>query len=142
MSSPHEPAKNPSPNARPAGQADTPEPPLSKGPGHVFLVGAGPGDPSLITLKGVRCLQSADVVLYDYLANPRLLDLVPDNAETICLGRHGQGRLWTQQDAKRHRDVRPALGRESVLVEIEREAESAAERNQFAGEQFLLVRER
>ncbi|MDE3052176.1 MAG: hypothetical protein KGJ48_20025, partial [Nitrospirota bacterium] len=41
--------------------------------GKVYLVGAGPGDPGLLTLKGKECLEEADVVLYDYLANPVLL---------------------------------------------------------------------
>ncbi|MEO8499086.1 MAG: SAM-dependent methyltransferase, partial [Planctomycetota bacterium] len=41
--------------------------------GKVYLIGAGPGDPGLITLRGVECLRRADVILYDYLANARLL---------------------------------------------------------------------
>jgi uroporphyrinogen III methyltransferase/synthase len=58
---------------------------------RVFLVGAGPGAPGLITLDGVRCLARADVVIYDYLANPRLLEHAPANAERILVGKHGGG---------------------------------------------------
>ena len=43
-------------------------------PGTVHLVGAGPGDPGLITMRAVECLRGADLVLYDYLANPMLVD--------------------------------------------------------------------
>lgn len=66
--------------------------------GRVYLVGAGPGDPGLLTLRGQACLRRAEVVLYDYLANPRLLDWAPPTAELICLGQHGQTRLWTQPE--------------------------------------------
>ena len=63
--------------------------------GIVYLVGAGPGDPSLITLRGMECLQKADVVVYDYLANEQLLSHAPENAERIYAGkiggRHNQG---------------------------------------------------
>lgn len=56
----------------------------------VYLVGAGPGDPGLLTLKAKEILQQADVVIYDYLANPRLLQYAP-NAELINAGkRHGR----------------------------------------------------
>lgn len=63
--------------------------------GIVYLVGAGPGDPSLITLRGVECLKRAEVVVYDYLANEQLLSHAPDTAERIYAGkiggRHNQG---------------------------------------------------
>jgi uroporphyrinogen III methyltransferase/synthase len=64
--------------------------------GRVYLVGAGPGDPGLITVRAANCLARADVVLYDYLVNPQLLDYVRDSAETICLGRHGRSTIWPQ----------------------------------------------
>lgn len=67
------------------------------GRGRVYLVGAGPGDPGLITVRGEQCLQKADVVLYDGLANPQLLELAP-HAECICVGKHGQTPIWTQAD--------------------------------------------
>ena len=56
---------------------------------RVYLVGAGPGDPGLLTLRGAECLARAEVVLYDYLVNPQILRHVGKRAEMICLGRHG-----------------------------------------------------
>ena len=59
--------------------------------GKLYLVGAGPGDPGLLTLKGKRCLEQADVVIYDFLANPRLLDYAPPHALRVRAGKHGGG---------------------------------------------------
>jgi len=59
--------------------------------GKLYLVGAGPGDPGLLTLKGKRCLEQADVVISDYLANPRLLDFTRPEALRISVGKHGGG---------------------------------------------------
>ncbi|MEX2138461.1 MAG: uroporphyrinogen-III C-methyltransferase [Pirellulales bacterium] len=64
----------------------------------MYLVGAGPGDPGLITWRGVQCLRRADAVLFDYLTNPTLLAHAPAGAERICLGRHGRERIWSQQE--------------------------------------------
>ena len=64
----------------------------------MFLVGAGPGDPGLLTLKGKDCLQQADVVLYDHLANPVLLELAPPHAERIYIGRKGRGFYTCQEE--------------------------------------------
>ena len=66
--------------------------------GKVFLVGAGPGDPGLLTLKGKNCLEQADVVLYDHLANPRLLDYASPQAERIYVGRKGRGFYSGQEE--------------------------------------------
>ncbi|MGE0756299.1 MAG: uroporphyrinogen-III C-methyltransferase [Pirellulaceae bacterium] len=71
---------------------------MNRNLGKVFLVGAGPGDPDLLTLRGAECLRQADVVLYDYLVNPQALRHTRSAAECICLGQHGQSRLWTQEE--------------------------------------------
>jgi uroporphyrinogen III methyltransferase/synthase len=55
--------------------------------GRVYLVGAGPGDPGLLTRRGERCLAAADVVVHDYLVGPRLLELARPGAEIVALGR-------------------------------------------------------
>ncbi len=55
----------------------------------VYLIGAGPGDPGLITVRGRDCLKRSDVVLYDYLANHQLLEAAPPHAELIYAGKVG-----------------------------------------------------
>ena len=64
--------------------------------GTVYLVGAGPGDPGLLTVKARDLLESCDVIVYDYLVNPDLLDYVPDGAERIYVGKVGGGRQTPQ----------------------------------------------
>lgn len=64
--------------------------------GKVYLVGAGPGDPGLITVKGRECIEKADVVIYDYLASPTLLKLAPENAEIIYVGKKGGDHTLSQ----------------------------------------------
>ncbi len=71
--------------------------PLRLRPGTVHLVGAGPGDPGLLTLRGAECLSKADVVVYDYLANPVLLDRARTDAERVYVGKQG-GRPSMSQD--------------------------------------------
>jgi len=57
--------------------------------GKVYLIGAGPGDPGLMTVKGLACLKKADVVIYDHLANEQLLDSAKTGAEKIYVGKKG-----------------------------------------------------
>src|SRR5271157_1892157 len=64
----------------------------------VYLVGAGPGDPELITIKGRRILEQADVVFYDRLASAVLLDLAPAHAERVYVGRKQSVRAFTQEE--------------------------------------------
>src|SRR5689334_10275293 len=64
----------------------------------VYLVGAGPGDPELITCKGRSVLERADAVLYDHLANEALLDLTPQTAERIYVGKKKSVHAHTQEE--------------------------------------------
>ncbi len=63
----------------------------TKLPGKVYLVGAGPGAPGLITLRGKHLLERAEVVVYDYLANPKLLRHAPETAKLVYAGKKGGG---------------------------------------------------
>ncbi|WP_432260610.1 uroporphyrinogen-III C-methyltransferase [Cupriavidus sp. TMH.W2] len=69
--------------------------------GKAYLIGAGPGDVELLTLKAVRCLRHADVVLIDDLANPEVLQFVPPDAEVIPVGKRGGGASTAQADIER-----------------------------------------
>jgi uroporphyrin-III C-methyltransferase len=60
------------------------------------LVGAGPGDPDLITIKGVEALRSADIVLYDALVNPELLKYVPLGVKKVFVGKRNSNHSYTQ----------------------------------------------
>ncbi len=69
--------------------------------GKVYLVGAGPGDAGLLTIKGLRCLQRADVVVYDYHVNAQVLNYVSRGAEFIYAGKRGGHHAMSQDEINR-----------------------------------------
>lgn len=75
--------------------------PDNHNPGIVYLVGAGPGDPGLFTLKGVECLGRADVVVYDYLVGKQLLDFAAPGAELVYVGKKGGDHTMQQGEINR-----------------------------------------
>lgn len=72
-----------------------------KRPGEIILVGAGPGDAGLLTLRGLQAIQQADVVFYDNLVTPEVRELVRRDAETICVGKSASGVSVPQQEINR-----------------------------------------
>lgn len=66
--------------------------------GVVWLVGAGPGDPGLITVKGLRCIAEADVLVHDHLANPKLLEHARGDCEIIYAGKRAGDHAMDQEE--------------------------------------------
>ncbi|AWQ17645.1 sirohydrochlorin ferrochelatase [Pantoea ananatis] len=66
--------------------------------GEIILVGAGPGDSGLLTLRGLQVMQLADVVLYDHLVSDEVLDLVRRDADRICVGKRASAHLLPQDE--------------------------------------------
>jgi uroporphyrin-III C-methyltransferase len=84
--------------------------------GIVYLVGAGPGDPDLITVKGARCLQTADVVVYDRLANPVLLEWAPAWSQKIYVGKEPQRHRLDQDEINQLLIEQAQLGKKVVRL--------------------------
>jgi uroporphyrinogen III methyltransferase/synthase len=82
--------------------------------GKVYLVGAGPGDPGLITVKGLRCLQAADIVLYDGLVNPLLLRFTSAEAERTNRIKSSAGQIGGQEEIN-HRLIEAARAGKTVV---------------------------
>ena len=80
----------------------------------VYLIGAGPGDADLITLKAVKALNKADVVLYDYLANEEILAHAPAEAERIYVGKKA-GEHYKTQDEINDLIIEQAQSHENVV---------------------------
>jgi uroporphyrinogen III methyltransferase / synthase len=72
--------------------------PMTTKNGIVYLVGAGPGDIGLLTVKGLRCLQKAEVVIYDFHLNAQILNYIAHNAEFIYAGKRGGHHTMTQDE--------------------------------------------
>ena len=89
----------------------------SVGAGKVYLVGAGPGDAKLITLRGKDLLEVADTIIYDYLANPKLLDFSMGNAEKIYVGKRGGSRS-SEHQAKINRLMIDAARMGKIVVRL------------------------
>ena len=87
--------------------------PLQGGAGKVWLVGAGPGDPDLLTVKALRLLQAADVVVHDRLTPPELLNLARPDARRIDVGKRKSRHTLPQDDINQ---LLVALVREGLKV--------------------------
>lgn len=72
-----------------------------KGKGKVFLVGAGPGDPELITVKGLKLIQQADAIVHDFLIDRHLLSFAREDAELICVRRFPSHHTIRQEEINR-----------------------------------------
>ncbi|MEW6680817.1 MAG: uroporphyrinogen-III C-methyltransferase, partial [bacterium] len=64
----------------------------------VYLIGAGPGDPSLLTLKAIKAIEESDIILYDCLVSKEIIDTLPKNKSLLCVGKMGQNHIMEQDE--------------------------------------------
>src|SRR6266508_2852133 len=84
--------------------------------GKVFIVGAGPGDPRLITLRGLQCIREADAIIYDRLVHPSLLDEAPAGAERIYAGKESSHHTLPQDRINELLALHAAAGKTVVRL--------------------------
>lgn len=93
----------------------------------VYLVGAGPGDPGLITVKGLQILRQADVVIYDYLVDKRLLEYVKEEAELIC--KEDTGKILVKKARENKKVVRLKNGDPGIFGRLSEEIDALVKNN-------------
>jgi uroporphyrin-III C-methyltransferase len=84
--------------------------------GKVYLVGAGPGDPKLITVRGLECIRTAEVLLYDRLLDPSLLDEAPSQAERVFVGKESDHHTLKQEKINELLAMHAGLGKSVVRL--------------------------
>lgn len=82
----------------------------------LFVIGGGPGDPDLITLKGYKVLQRADVILYDNLINKELLEIAPGHCKLVYVGKQPYGNYTSQETI--HELIREYTSTHKVVVRL------------------------
>ena len=84
--------------------------------GKVYLVGAGPGDPGLLTIKALGILKKCDVVIYDALMNPDILEFVAENAEKIFIGASRDEERISQREVEKMMIRKASEGKKVVRL--------------------------
>src|SRR3982075_2156379 len=84
--------------------------------GRVYLVGAGPGDLGLVTLRAKECIERADVIVYDHLANPEMLGWARDDAEVIYAGKKPGEHALSQEEINKLLVEKARAGKEVVRL--------------------------
>src|SRR6267378_1273436 len=84
--------------------------------GRVYLVGAGPGDLGLVTLRAKQCIERADVIVYDHLANPEMLSWAREDAEIVYAGKKAGEHALPQDEINRLLIEKARAGKEVVRL--------------------------